>query len=154
MIDRDKFIEYLKMLDKAYSPKMTFTKELVDMWYEMFADCDEEGLKMAVINCIKTSEFPPNIATLMRYYRELDDNRKEMFALITSNYTTLRSMWREQYDKETFKAIVEYVFRFPKEQRKVQTVELTHHAISFYNDCRNVGRLDIPTIKEYVEGKR
>lgn len=154
MIERTVFITYLQKLERVYAPKMTFNQELVDIWYEMFADCEEEGLKIAVANCIKNSEFPPTIATLMKYYRELDDNRKEIAEVMKSKYTTMRSMWEEEYDSDTFKAIVEYIFRFPKEQRKVQMVELMQHAISFYIDCRNVGRTDIPTIKEYVEGKR
>lgn len=154
MIERAVFLTYLQKLERVYAPRMSFNQELVDIWYEMFADCDEEGLRIAVNNCIKDSEYPPTIAGLMKYYRELDDSRKEIAEVMRAKYTTLRGMWEEEYDSDTFKAIVEYIFRFPKEQRKVQMVELTHHAISFYNDCRNVGRQDIPTIKEYVEGKR
>lgn len=154
MIDRERFLEHLKKIECAYAPRMSFTQELVDIWYEMFSDCDERGLEVAVKNCIKESEYPPNVAILMKYYREVMNIRQEITDLMKSEYSTMRSAWGEKYDSDTFQAIVEYVFRFPKEQRKVQMVELTHHAITFYNDCVYVGRANIPTIKEYVEGKR
>jgi hypothetical protein len=120
----------------------------------MFSDCDEEGLRLAVIKCIKENEYAPNVAGLMKYYKTLEQDRNEIADVMKSKYTTIRCVWGEEYNADTFKAIVEYIFRFPKVQRKVQMVELTHHAIAFYNDCRICGRQDIPTIKEYVEGKR
>lgn len=154
MIERSVFLTYLQKLERVYAPRMTFNQELVDIWYEMFADCEEEGLKIAVDNCIKNSEYPPTIAGLMKYYKELEIGRIEIAETMNAKYANMRSFWGEKYDHDTFKSIVEYIFRFPKEQRKVQMTELTHHAISFYNDCRRCGRQDIPTIKEYVEGKR
>lgn len=155
MITKKVLKEQLSKIQTNYGvDKFDLSKEKFELWYEMFADCDENGLKLAVANCIKENEYAPNIAGLMKYYRTLEQDRAEIAEVMKSKYTTMRSMWREEYDSDTFKAIIEYIFRFPKEQRKVQMVELTHHAISFYNDCRNVGRQDIPTIKEYVEGKR
>lgn len=155
MVTKKVLKEQLEKLQTNYGvERFDITPDVFKLWYEMFADCDENGFKLAVANCIKENEYAPNIAGLMKYYRTLEQDRAEIAEVMKSKYTTMRSMWREEYDSDTFKAIIEYIFRFPKEQRKVQMVELTHHAISFYNDCRNVGRQDIPTIKEYVEGKR
>lgn len=154
-ITREFLKDQMKRLEVNYGKsRFQITQEVFELWYEVFADCEEEGLRIAVTNCLKENEFAPNIAGLMKYYRELDDSRKEIAEVMRSKYTNMLAMWEEEYDSETFRAIVEYIFRFPKEQRKVQMVELTHHALSFYNDCRNCGRQDIPTIKEYVEGKR
>lgn len=154
-VTREFLRDQMKKLEVNYGmDKFRITQEGFELWYEIFKECDAEGLKIAVNKCLEENEFAPNIAGLMKYYRTLEQDRNEITEVMKSKYTTMRSMWREEYDSDTFKAIVEYIFRFPKEQRKVQMVELTHHAISFYNDCRNVGRQDIPTIKEYVEGKR
>lgn len=64
------------------------------------------------------------------------------------------SIWGEQSDQSTYDALINHVMRFPKDQRKNLIIEMAQMAHSFYNDCRNCGRQDIPTIKEYVEGKR
>lgn len=146
--------QLIKLQTNYGKEKFDLSKDMFNLWYEMFADCEEEGLRIAVSNCIKESEFAPNIAGLMKFYRELETGRLEIAETMNSKYTNIRSYWGEKYDHDTFKAIVEYIFRFPKEQRKVQMKELTHNAIRFYIDCRRCGRQDIPTIKEYVEGKR
>lgn len=155
MLSKKFLKEQLTKLQTNYGKdKFDLSQDMFNLWYEMFADCEEDGLKIAVNNCIKENEYAPNIAGLMKYYKDLDNSRKEIAEVMQSKYTTIRSMWEEEYDPNTFKSIVEYIFRFPKEQRKIQMVELTHHMISFCNDCRNCGRTDIPTIKEYVEGER
>ena len=133
---------------------MHFTQDLVDLWYEMFQDCEEEGLKLAVDKCIKENEFAPNIAGVMKYYRELDAERQELTDLIKHQYTTMMVVWGEEYDRETLCAIMNYILKFPKSSRKVEMVDLTHRAVSFVHDCEACGRIDKPTIKEYLQGKR
>lgn len=155
MVSKKFLKEQLSKLQVNYGKdKFDISPDAFNLWYEMFADCEEEGLRIAVSNCIKENEFAPNIAGLMKYYKTLEQDRSEIKEIMQSKYNTLRCMWNEDPDSDTFKAIVDYIFRFPKEQRKVQMVELTHNAIAFYNDCRYCGRQNIPTIKEYVEGKR
>lgn len=154
MIERERFILYLQKLEKAYVSKIKFDQDLVDLWYEMFEGCEEEGFKMAVDKCIRENEFPPNIAGVMKCYKELENERQELGDLIKHQYTTIMSIWGENYDKDTHNAIIKYIFRFPKRTRKVEMVELTQRAVSYKHDCDMCGRKDIPTIKEYVEGKR
>ena len=154
MIERDKFILLLQRLEMAYTPKLHFDQNQVDLWYDMFKDCAEEGLKLAVDKCIKENEFAPNIAGLMKYYRELETEHNELKDLIHAQYTTIRSIWGEEYDSDTFKEIAAYILRQPRKMRKVEMVELTHRAVSFRHDCDACGRVEIPTIKEYVQGAR
>lgn len=152
MIKRARFISYLQKLERAYAPKLKFTQELVDLWYEMFQDCEEEGLKIAVNNCIKESEFAPNIATVMKCYKALETERNDLKETIKHQYTTMRVIWGEDYDSDTFNEIVRYIMKFPKNVRKVEMIELQQRAVSFAHDCDASGRTDKPTIKEYVQG--
>ena len=138
----------------AFSPKLSFTQELVDLWYEMFEDCNEDAFRLAVDKCIKESEFAPNIAGLMKYYKAIVDEHDEMKEVLNSQYKKICSLWTEEYSSDTFNAIVEYIYRFPKKMRKVEMIELTQRAISFSFDCDGCGRKDKPTIKEYVQGAR
>lgn len=154
MIARKKFLVLLQKLEKAYGSKLHFDQDLVDLWYEMFADCEEEGLKLAIDKCIKESEYVPNIAVVMNCYKELSEEREALRETIKHEYSLMRSIWEEEYDSDTYNTIVKYVYRFPKKQRKVEMVELAQRAISFHHDCTTVGRLQKPTIKEFVEGAR
>lgn len=154
-ITREFLRDQMKKLEVNFGKdRFHITQEVFELWYEMFADCEEDALKLAVKKCIEESEFAPNIAGLMKYYRALVQGRNEIIEVMQSKYKTLLGIWEESYNKETFMAIVAYVYKFPKEKRKEAMIELTHKAVSFYNDCRNEARLDIPTIKEFVEGKR
>ena len=146
--------QMIKLETNYGKDKFVITKEMFDLWYEMFCDCNEEGLGLAVNKCIKENEFAPNIAGLMKYYKEIENEHNELESLIKRQYTVIRSIWGEEYDGDTFKALAEYVLRFPSKQRNIEVVEFTHKAVSFFHDCDAVGRKERPTIKEYIEGER
>lgn len=147
--------EQMIRLETNYgAERFKISKEIFDLWVEMFADCDEEGFKLAVTKCIQESEYAPNIAGLMKYYKQLDEERSELGDTIKAQYRKMRSFWPEEYDSDTYKAIVEYLMRFPKKTRKVEMIELSQRAISFSFNCDGCGRKDKPTIKEYIEGER
>lgn len=154
MIERSEFLKLLQRLDRAYVGKLVFTQDLIDLWYDMFKDCNEQGLKLAVDKCIKESEFAPNIAGLMKYYRELETKHNELVDLVKHQYAIMRSIWEEEYDDDTFMELWAYVNRFPEKSRKVEIVELTHRAVSFKHDCEGLGRTDTPTILRYLQGDR
>lgn len=147
--------EQMKRLETNYGrEKFVITKDIFDLWKEMFSDCNEQAFKLAVDKCIKENEFAPNIAGLMKYYKAIEEEHEEMKEVLNNQYRKIYSLWPEKYDSDTFKAIVEYICRFPKKMRKVEMIELTQRAISFSYDCDGCGRKDKPTIKEYLQGAR
>ena len=154
-ITKEFLLGQMRKIETNYGKeKFVMNPDLFDLWYEMFQSCEEEGLKLAVDKCIKESEFAPNIATLMKFYKELENEREEMRETISHEYGLMRSVWEEEYDDDTFKAIVEYVYSKPKKNRKVEMVELSQTAISFYHELIAKGIQERPTILEYVKGVR
>jgi hypothetical protein len=155
MISKKFLLKQMSKIELNYGKeRFNVTQDMFDLWYEMFSECEEEGLKMAVDKCIRENEFAPNIAGLMKYYKELEREREELGNLIGSQYTTIRSIWGEKFDDETYKELIAYVFRFPKKLRKVELVDLTHNAVSYYHDCEAAGRKNHPTIIQYLKGER
>ena len=146
--------QMIKLETNYGKDKFHITKEIFELWKEMFADCNEQAFKLAVDKCIKENEFAPNIAGLMKYYKAIVDEHDEMKKVLNEQYRKICALWTEEYDSDTFNAIVEYIYRFPKKMRKVEMIELTQRAISFSFDCDGCGRKDKPTIKEYVQGAR
>lgn len=145
-------LDQMTRFEKNYGKdKFIVEQDMFDLWYEMFADCEEEGLRLAVNRCLKESEFPPTIATVMKFYKELADEREETTKLLEHEYGMMRSIWGEREDEETYNAIVRYLNNQPKKQRKVKMVELSQEAISYYHDLIAKGIQDRPTIKEYVD---
>lgn len=155
MITQEFLLKQMAKLELNYGKeRFKADQDIFDLWYEMFADCNEQAFKLAVDKCIKENEFAPNIAGLMKYYKVIEEEHDEMKEVLNSQYKKICSLWTEEYDSDTFKAIVEYIYRFPKKMRKVEMIELTQRAISFSFDCDGCGRKDKPTIKEYVQGAR
>lgn len=154
-ISKEFLLKQMSRLELNYGKeRFKVEQDMFDLWYEMFADCEEEGLKLAVDKCLRENEFAPNIAGLMKYYKELENEKNEERDIIKHQYTIIRQIWGEPYDNDTFKAIVTYILRQPKKMRKVEMIELTHRAVSFAHDCDACGRIDKPSIKEYIQGAR
>lgn len=155
MISKKELKSILEKLELAYGSKFpVFDNPKVALWYEMFKDCSKEGLLEAVDRCIKESEFPPNVATLTKFYKEVASEHNELIQEVRSKYKSIATVWHENYDADTFNTLLEYVMRFPKETQKTEIQEFAYKAISFMRNCEGCGRQDYPTIKEYIQGKR
>lgn len=154
-ISKEFLLKQMGRLELNYGKdRFRVEQDMFDLWYEMFQECEEPGLKLAVDKCIRENEFAPNIAGLMKYYREIDDARKELGDVIKAQYNKVLYFWGEAYDSDTYKAFVEYIMRFPKNMRKTEMIELSQRMISYSFDCDGCGRKDKPTIKEYIQGAR
>lgn len=134
--------------------KFSITKEMFELWYEMFSECNEEGLRQAVIQCLKESEFAPNVAGVMKYYRQIAEAHNDYADLVRHQYAILRSVWEEKEDPGTLLELYNFSMRFPENQRRTNLIEYVHTACSFRHDCDVCARLDVPTIKEYIQGAR
>lgn len=153
-ISKQFLLQQAKRLETNYGKeRFVMNPNIFELWYEMFQDCEEEGLRLAVNKCLKESEFPPTIATLMKFYKELAEEREEMRRLISHEYGLMKSVWEEKDSAETFKAIVDYIYKQPKKERRVKMVELSQEGISFYHELIAKGIQERPTILEYVRGR-
>lgn len=147
--------DLMKKIELNYGPdKFKITKPMFELWYDMFSDCNEYGLKQAVDKCIKENEFAPNVAGLMKYYKALEEAHNELEKAVKHNYSVIRAIWEEEYDDNTLMELWTYINRFPEKTRQTELVELTQRAVSFRHDCEGCGRKDYPTILEYLKGAR
>lgn len=147
---REELINCLKPLTDVYGSRLTFEQKDFDQWYEIFKEYDGIGIQRAVELIIKNEKFAPVPATLIYYYNILDNERKELGRNIRNTYMNIRSVWEEEYDKETHKAFIDYVMKQPKDQRKDKLQNLKYAALSYAHDCDASGKPKM-TIKEYVE---
>ena len=150
MIERENFIKYLQRLEIAYTPKMIFTQEQVNLWYELFSECEETVFKIALDECIKENEFAPNIAGLMKYYRKIIDERNQYRDHVLQQYAVIRDVFEEKFSTDTLNTILEYLRVFPKNMRKAEMTEMTYRAITFCHDCEYQAK-EKPSVKEYIE---
>ena len=154
-IDKSKLKKLMCKLETNYGKdKFAIDQKIFDLWYDMFKNCNETGLTQAVDRCIKENEFAPNIAGLMKYYKQLENEHNDLVSCVKSQYTLMRSVWQEPYDFTTLNELYDYANRFPDGTRKTEITEFARQAVSFRRDCDVCGRKEIPTILEYVKGAR
>lgn len=154
-MDKKVFISNMQRLDKAYPPKIPLNKvqlqEKVNFWYEYFADCKEKIFEQAVTNYIKHEEFPPSIAGVMKYYREIETYLKEMREFLFSQYSMMMATWDENQDQDTLNEFVRIIRKYPRDKKKEAAIEITNKAISYHHDCEYEGRT-APSLLEYLRG--
>lgn len=155
VITKEFLLEQMGKLELNYGKdKFEVNQDVFELWFEMFKDCDKKILEKAVRKCLLESEFAPNVAGVMKYYKQLADAHYDYVDFIKHQYTLLRSVWEEPEDNETMLDLYAFSMRFPENQRRTNLVEYIHTACSFRHDCDVCARLDIPTIKEYIQGAR
>lgn len=154
-MDKNVLINSLQRLEKAYpskeAPTLKQMQEKVDFWFEYFADCKEKIFEQAVTNYIKHEEFPPSIAGVMKYYREIETYLKEMREFLFSQYSMMMATWDENQDQDTLNEFVRIIRKYPREKKKEAAIEITNKAISYHHDCEYEGRT-APSLLEYLRG--
>ena len=155
IITREFLLNQMHRLELNYGrDRFVVNQNVFELWYDMFKTCTQDNLKSAVDKCIKESEFAPNVAGLMKFYKELSTEHDEYITFVKREYTLMRAVWQEEKDPGTVIELYQFSLKFPEKQRKTLLVELTQNSCSFRHDCDACGRTDIPTIKEYIQGKR
>lgn len=149
-MERGDLKKSLEKMDLVYD-KFFITPELFNIWYECCKECDAETFDHAVIMYMKTNEFAPTVAGVMKCYNEINSYRRMISDLITSQYNMMRNVWEEPFNKETLKRFKEIVFAAPKESREGIISNTVNHAISYYHDCSYEGKTP-PTLYEYLGG--
>ena len=145
-LDREVFKDQLINLTKLYAPRFEFDQEKFDLWYDMFSDCDTEGIKAAINKLVQESEYVPTIASLRKCYNELEEKRRKLAHTIQSDYQILVSLFGED-DEETYRLFKEKVIN--SKDRITKANEITTELVSEYHDYQNDG-LEIPPLKELL----
>lgn len=132
--------------------------EEFELWLEHFGDLKQKFMAAAVHEFISQSVYPPTIADIKNRYDVLaEDDRKYnaeimgLFRLAQSLYPGSGLVDDEQEELEAFKT---YIRRFPERERRVRAEEFLNLVTGYIRNCEGCGRKEMPTFKEYIEGKR
>lgn len=151
MAERIFIQQQLKRLETNYGKeRFKITQPMFELWAEMFKDLDENGIKASVDEYIKTSEFPPNVASIMKIYNAKNQSRNEFGNYLKSKYIQMCRWYEEQGNNDTYDRIVDYIFNQPVDERKKAIDEMTKEAIEFYHDCAENG--EPKSINKFLQG--
>jgi hypothetical protein len=130
--------------------KFKITAEMFNLWWDMFKDLKEEGVKVSVTEYIKNHEYPPNIAGIMKIYTAKNEYRKHMRQLILAKYNYVCRWYEEKKTEQCLKKLINLVFSYPTEDREIVINDFALDAISYYNRCMAEGKKC--SIEEFIEG--
>lgn len=151
MAGREFIQKQLKRMEQNFGKeKFKVTQPLFELWAEMFQDLDEEGIRVSVNEYIKTSEYPPTVASIMKIYNARAQEREELKKYIKGKYIQICRWYEEQPDSEILAEIIKLTTNVPKEDRRRFIENMAYDAIGFYNDSVAMGANNI-TIKQFLE---
>ena len=125
------------------------TQSLFDLWYEMFQDLDENGIKASVDEYIKTSEYPPTIASIMKIYNAKKEYREHLRRFIKAKYTWVYKWFEEEMSEDVYQKLIDMVFSYPKEVREKVMTDFAYEATSYYTNNALIGKK--VTVGEFLE---
>lgn len=130
--------------------RFKITKQMFELWCEMFQDLNEDGIKASVDEYIRTNEYPPSVASIMKIYSQKDQSRDELGRYLKSKYTWICRWYGEAGNDNTYKQLVDFISKIPAAQRKKSIDEMAYEAVEFYNDCVENG--EVVTVGKFLEG--
>ncbi len=157
MVDKVFLKDQMIRLETNYGKdRFKITKQMFELWYEMFSDYDPEGIKASVSEYIRTNEFPPTVASINNIYERKKEYRERMNTLISDKYRWVAMWFNESFDKETRKVLADYTMSFPKDKREKALSDIAHDAVAYWNECNEKGILekDRKSFKEFIEERR
>lgn len=134
MASRQFIYSQMTKIEKNFGKeRFKFTQELFEIWNDVFKDYDEEGLKKSVDECIKSSEYPPTVASIVKIYNAKNEYRKEMLSYLKGKYLWLNRWIEQTPTQEEFSWFCKYIMTFEKDKRKGKVEEIASDVISRYN---------------------
>lgn len=149
MVEGKTFLKLLQRIEMAYPTKIHFTQGMVDLWYEMFSELEEEGVKTSIDEYIKTNDFPPSVASIMKIYKAKETQRKEAQEYIENMYNWVARWYEEQPGEETYELFARHIRGRPLNEVKAATDALCEKVVRYYND--NTDNPDRKTLKEVLK---
>lgn len=152
MASREFMQKQVKRLETNYGKeRFKVTQQMFDLWADMFKDLDEDGIKVSVDEYIKTNEFPPTVASIMKIYDAKNRVRQELGHYLKTKCTWISRWYEQPMTQEEIGLVKQMVTNVPVDNIKAFLDEMALEAVRFYNESVANGVKDV-TIKKFLEG--
>lgn len=142
----------LKRLETNYGKdRFKVTQAMFDLWADMLKDLEEEGIRVSVDEYIKTNEFPPTVASIVKIYEAKDRLRKEQGNYLRAKCNYISRWYEKPMTQEEIDTIKGMVTKLPVDRRKGFLDYMALEAVRYYYKCVTSGEKEI-TIAKFLEG--
>ena len=146
----------IKKLRDAYGNKIEITNESLNIWCDCLKDCNNKFMPEAVRRYISNNEYPPTIASIMKCYKEVDAEYRDMHRKVMYEYESgIECYLGEKHGKEDFKAFSEYIRTFESYSDKIRAAsEFRHQCIAKMRDIEHKASIgentEVPSLVEFI----
>lgn len=130
--------QMIKLETNYGKDRFKITKEMFELWYEMFKDFSEEGIKSSVNQYIRENEYPPTIAGIMKIYREKDKRREDVRNYVKGNYSYVSHWCNEKPNSATYELFSKKCFCVPLGEIENKTDNLVQNIMDYYNNLEHM----------------
>ena len=146
---REDIRDQLEKIVNVYE-KFTMTKPLFEIWVNSFKEYDKKLFERAVDEAILNEEYTPNIATINRYYKQIEEARKVMISKARESYNRAVYALGCEKNVDDYKEYLEWLATVPAEERIEIAEKFSYDVVSHANSCMTSGK-PIKTFKELLE---
>ena len=109
-VNKDQLKKAINLFQGAYK-NFTMTKELFDVWFAEICTWEVGCFDKAVVDCLSTCEYPPNLAELKKRYEALFKKREEAKGWYIAEYMTFLRMFPEYHTEGVIELYAELTLK-------------------------------------------
>jgi hypothetical protein len=149
-MNKEDFDRQLKKLDVMYEKFNIASQEVYDIWRNCFKDADIKVFTQAVDEVIKNEEYAPNVATVNRYYKQLEEARRAMIEKARECYNRVINALGCEKNVDDYREYLEWLATVPTQERNEIAERFSYEAVNYANGCTASGTPKA-TFKELLE---
>ena len=134
-MNKEELDRQLKKLDVMYEKFNIASQEVYDIWRNSFKDADLKVFTQAIDEVIKNEEYAPNVATVNRYYKQIEAARKAMIEKARECFNRAISALGCEKNVDDYKAYLEWLATIPAEERAEAADRFSYNVVNHANSC-------------------
>lgn len=136
---REEIKTQLEKLDLMYE-RFNITQALFNVWAENCKNLEAKTFERAIGEVIKHEEYPPNLATVLRYYREIEAENRAIISKARECYMRAISALGIPKNVDEYKAYLLMINAAPREERMELAENFSMMVVNYANKATSEGK--------------
>ena len=136
---REAIKHQLEKLGLVYE-RFNISQSIFNIWAGTFRDSNEKTFERAIDEVIKHEEYPPTVATVLRYYEEVEKENREIKAKAKECYMRAITALGIPKNVEEFKAYLMMLNAVPREERIERAESFSTQIVNYANKATTLGK--------------
>lgn len=137
-MERVELKNQLEKLDLMFE-KFYMTPQLFNSWADKCKGLNGKTFARAVEEVIKHEEYAPSLATVLRYYREIETENKTILSKAKESYLQAITALGIPKNTEEYKAYLSMINAAPREERMELAEKISMKVVNYANKATSEG---------------